>query len=57
MTNEPIIITPDFVWPEPDANGDRTHEGDRRATMALMEEFRRDMATIEWTTVKERRCL
>ena len=24
---------------------------------ALMEEFRRDMATIEWTTVKERRCL
>ncbi len=24
MTNEPIIITPDFVWPEPDANGNRT---------------------------------
>lgn len=24
---------------------------------ALMEEFHRDMATIEWTTVKERRCL
>ena len=24
MTNEPIIITPDFVWPEPDDSGDRT---------------------------------
>ena len=24
MSTEPIIITPDFVWPEPDDSGDRT---------------------------------
>ena len=24
MTNEPIIITPDFVWPESDTHGNRT---------------------------------